>query len=92
MRRKPRVADQDIDLLVRQDLQNVGAASCFQHLVAAEAAQHAVDQHGHVGTGIGNEDHEVAKVDAEASHSQNPASNQSELEKLDRSAIAMSNE
>ena len=81
--RKPRVADQDIDLLIGEDLENTGAASCFQNLVAAKAAKHAVYQHGHVGARIGNEDHQVAKIDAEASHSPNSASGQSEPQKPD---------
>jgi hypothetical protein len=83
VRRKPRVADQDIDLLIGEHLENTGAASCFQNLVAAKAAKHAVYQHGHVGARIGNEDHQVSKIDAEASHSPNSASGQSEPQKPD---------
>jgi hypothetical protein len=59
---------------------------------AAKAAKHAVYQHGHVGARIGNEDHQVAKIDAEASHSPNSARGQSEPQKSIRSSVAAPSE
>ena len=63
VRRQANVAEQDVDLLPGQHLEQAERLLRFEHLVGAKPAQNAVGDAARIGIWIGDENDQIAQVD-----------------------------